>query len=298
MNPPTCLITGTTHGIGRVTAHRVAEQGYRVVMACRDPVRAETVRTELINSTANSDIHVLECDLASLDSVRRCAAAFRERFDGLTLLINNAGTMTNRPQASVDGFELTYACNHLGPFLLTRLLLEPLLASHTARIVTVASGVHNRGVPDFRAAAEDPDSRASEDRFSGMRAYATSKLANVMFTLSLAETLKGSKVTANCLHPGVVGTNIVTDASAWMRIGMKIASAFMFNPERGAATSLHLALSPEVEGVSGHYFDEHQRLAQPAPAALNPDSRRDLWQLSEQHCKLPVLESSWRAEHS
>jgi NAD(P)-dependent dehydrogenase (short-subunit alcohol dehydrogenase family) len=290
MNRPTCLITGTTHGIGRVTAQRVAERGYRVVMACRDPTRAETVKTELINSTGNPDIHVLQCDLASLDSVRRCAAAFTERFDALTLLINNAGTMTDRPQASVDGFELTYACNHLGPFLLTRLLLETLLASDTARIVTVASGVHNRGAADFAAAAKAPDS--AEGGYNGMRAYATSKLANVMFTLSLAEFLKGSKVTANCLHPGVVGTNIVTDTSVWMRYGMKIARAFMFSPERGAATSIHLALSPEVEGISGSYFDQHQRIVQPAPAALNPDYRRSLWQLSEQHCELTPLRES------
>ncbi len=296
MSRATCLITGTTHGIGLVTARKVAERGFRVVMACRNAARANDVRTRMVEATGNSDIHVLECDLTSLASVRRCASEFKQRFDTLTLLINNAGTLSGQSRASADGFELTFACNHLGPYLLTRLLLDPLISSQPARIVTVASQVHGsaaarlnsaaatrNAASDFYTAAAEP--LASRD-YSGMRAYATSKLANVMFTLSLAEQLQDSQVTANCLHPGVVATNIVADTNVFLRSGMKIARYFMLDDERGAATSVYLALSSELEGVSGKYFNEHQRMVDPAPVVLDPAARTALWQISERLCGL------------
>ena len=145
MSKPLCLVTGTTHGIGLVCAREIAIAGFRVVMACRDPARAALVKDHLIKVSGNTDIHILQCDLSSLQSVRDCADAFHEQFDSLELLINNAGMMTNVAQLSVDGFELTFACNHLGPYLLTRLLLDILQRGQRARIVNVASAIHNSG---------------------------------------------------------------------------------------------------------------------------------------------------------
>ena len=290
MTQPTCLITGTTHGIGRVTARRIAEAGFTLVMACRDPHRAQSVRNDLAKTTGNEDIHVLECDLSSLASVRRCAQDFHDHFDSLTLLVNNAGTMTTQYQTSADGFELTFACNHLGPFLLTRLVLDKLLTSQPARIVNVASAVHVRGSIDlnrFRRGQQP-------GRYRGMRAYADSKLASVMFTLSLRDVLAGSAVTANCLHPGVVATNIVADTNPFLRIGMKIAGTFMFDHERGAETTVHLSLSEDLDAISGKYFNEHQIIRPPSEAAMGEESRQALWQHCEQICDLEPLTETGR----
>lgn len=280
MSSPVCLITGTTHGIGTVTARALAGLGHTVVMACRDTGRGEAVRRELIAATGNDDVHVLQCDLASLVSVRRCAEDFLGRFSRLEVLINNAGTMPAREVAMAGGIGLTFATNYLGPALLTRLLLPAMTRSGGGRIVTVASNVHRYGRLDpARPGSIRPT------RFSGFRAYAESKLGNVMFTLSLAERLAGSGVTANCLHPGVIATNI-TAGSAALRLGMRVARPFMFDPERGARTTLQLALEPGLDGVTGRYFNQHGRPAEPAPAALDRLAREALWDWTSTICGL------------
>ncbi|MGE0625951.1 MAG: SDR family oxidoreductase [Pseudomonadales bacterium] len=280
------LVTGTTSGIGRVTAEAVAAAGHELIMACRDPARAEAVRREIEAATGNENIHVVRCDLASVSSVRACANEVRDRWRKLHVLINNAGTMTTRFQTSPDGLELTFAANYLGPWLLTRLLLERLVAAGEAdgqaRIVNVASAVHRRGTLKIDVLGHE-----TAGGFSGMQAYARSKLGNVMATLSLAEQLTGMPVTANCLHPGVVATNIVGDTNALLRLGMKLASPLFLDARRGAATSLHLALSPELDGVSGAYYDEHQRLQAPAAAARDRDAREALWAWSSRFCAVP-----------
>lgn len=278
---PVCLVTGATSGIGRVTAEAMARAGHRLLMACRDPVRADAVRTGIIERTGNRDVHVLTCDLGSLASVRGCAARTLALTDRLDVLINNAGTMTTRFRASEDGVELTLAVNHLGPWLLTRLLLDRLLATGSARIVNVASAVHRSG----RLDTSRLDGETAKG-FSGMRAYARSKLANVMTTLSLAEHLAGTGVTANCLHPGVVATNITGDTNALLRIGMKLISPFVLGPEQGAQTTLHLALDPDIADVSGAYFDEHRRRQTPSAAALDRQARAALWAWSSRRCGL------------
>lgn len=279
---PVCLITGTTHGIGTITARHLASDGYRVVMGCRDEPRANALQAELASRTGNPDIHVLHCDLSSMNSVRKAAARFRQRFEHLDLLVNNAGTMRTDFERSADGLELTFAANYLGPWLLTRLLLDSLVASSPARIVTVASAVHQRG----RLEPSELQSESTQ-AFSGMAAYARSKLGNVMATLSQAERLTGTGVTANCLHPGVIGTNITSQTNLFLRLGMKLAAPFMLSPERGAKTSLFLARDAGLADISGQYFDQNQNITRPAASALDPDARQALWEWSSRFCGLP-----------
>jgi NAD(P)-dependent dehydrogenase (short-subunit alcohol dehydrogenase family) len=286
MSRTLCLITGTTSGIGRETARALAADGQHLVMACRDEMRARELAAQLKADTGNDAIETLACDLSSLASVRRAAAEFRARHDHLDLLINNAGTMTTRFQRSVDGLELTFAANYLGPWLLTRLLLDSLVAGTDARIVTVASAVHLRG-------SLDPVSLEAESArgFSGMAAYARSKLGNVMATFSQAELLREAGVTANCLHPGVVGTNITSDTNALLRIGMKLISPFILSETRGAATSLYLARDPSAAGSSGGYYDENQRVAEPHPTARDQAALEQLWAWSSDFCG---IETDWQ----
>ena len=286
MSAPLTLITGTTSGIGRETARVLAADGHHLVMACRDELRARELAAALKQETGNDAIETLTCDLSSLASVRRAVAEFRSRHQHLDLLINNAGTMTTRFQKSMDGLELTFAANYLGPWLLTRLLLDSLAAANQARIVTVASAVHLRGELDVAGLESD-----SGQRFSGMAAYARSKLGNVMATLTQAELLEGTGITANCLHPGVVGTNITGDTNAFLRFGMKLISPFILNETRGAATSLHLARDPEVASLSGGYYDEHQKVAETHPAARDKSARDRLWAWSAEFCG---LDPDWR----
>ncbi len=274
MSAPVCLNTGTTSGIGRVTARRLAENGFEVVMACRHLPRAEALRDALIEETRNAKIHVVPCDLASLESVRECAINFKHNHPRLDLLVNNAGMLPGRPRLSDDGFELTLATNYLGPYLLTRLLLDSLVASQPARIVNVASNTHTLGKLDL-------DRPQRSGIFSGMRVYAQAKLAVVMATISLAERLASTTVTANCLHPGVVATNIIPDSRSLLKAAAKLVSRLMLDAERGAKTTLHVALAAELANVSGKYFNQHQRIIEPAALAGDRALREHLWSVSE-----------------
>ncbi|MFI4865566.1 MAG: SDR family oxidoreductase [Steroidobacterales bacterium] len=263
------VITGTTHGIGRVTSRELARAGRTVVMLCRDIAAAAALRDEIGAHTPGAAIHVVHCDLASLGSVRESAAVVRREFRQIGLLINNAGMVSSRHRMSADGFELTFASNHLGPFLLTALLSDHL--SDSARVINVASRVHYRGRIDFERITNP---RA---RYNGMAAYAQSKLANVLHAFALARRYSGTRVCVNCLHPGVVATNLLP---AWLRVVKPLISRVIFDAERGARTSLYLALSDEVAGISGHYFDENQ-LPQPAATLANDlQLQESLWQAS------------------
>jgi NAD(P)-dependent dehydrogenase (short-subunit alcohol dehydrogenase family) len=263
------VITGTTHGIGRVTSRGLAIAGRTVVMLCRDVQAGNVVRDEITEQVPGATVHVVHCDLASLVSVRNSADVVRRTFGPIGLLINNAGMVSSRHRMSEDGFELTFATNHLGPFLLTALLSDRL--NETARVINVASRAHYRGRIDFRRIT---DPRA---RYSGVAAYAQSKLANVLHTFALARRLSGTRVCANCLHPGVVATNLLP---RWLRVVKPLISRVIFNSERGARTSLHLALSDEVAGISGCYFDENQVPRAAAPLANDVQLQESLWQTS------------------
>ncbi|MFI4868264.1 MAG: SDR family oxidoreductase [Steroidobacterales bacterium] len=271
------VITGTTHGIGRVTSRELAKAGRTVVMLCRDVGAGQALRDEIIRQLPAAAVHVVECDLASLASVRASAEAVRARFGAIGLLINNAGMVSSRHRMSIDGFELTFATNHLGPFLLTALLSDRL--SDSARVINVASRIHYRGRIDFDRITNP---RA---RYRATAAYAQSKLANVLHTFALARRWSGTPICANCLHPGVVATNLLP---RWLRVVKPLISRVIFDAERGARTSVYLALSDKVAGISGCYFDENQASQPAAPLADDVQLQESLWQASARWVGVPA----------
>ena len=263
------VITGTTHGIGRVTSRELARAGRTVVMLCRDLDAGRAVGAEILAQLPRAAVHVVHCDLASLHAVRASAAAVRSAYGRIALLVNNAGMVSTRHRMSVDGFELTFATNHLGPFLLTALLLDRL--TENARVITVASRAHFRARLDFE--------RITNPRapYNAMAAYAQSKLANVMHTFALARRLAGTGICVNCLHPGVVATNLLP---RWLRLIKPLLSPEILNVEDGARTTLYLALSDAVGGVTGRYFDERQQAAPAATLANDVQLQETLWNKS------------------
>jgi retinol dehydrogenase 12 len=263
------VITGTTHGIGRVTARELARAGFALLMLCRNLETASAVRDEIVAAVPSAAVEVLHCDLASFASVRACAQNVRRRFGPITLLINNAGMVSTRHKMSADGYELTFASNHLGPFLLTGLLLDRMGAG--ARIINVASRAHYRGIMDLEHVA------AATAHYDPRAAYARSKLANVLHTFALARRLAGSEITVNCLHPGIVATNLLP---RWVRIAQRLMTRVTFDAVRGARTTLYLALSKDVALISGRYFDEHQRIQPASPLAGDPALQERLWTTS------------------
>jgi NAD(P)-dependent dehydrogenase (short-subunit alcohol dehydrogenase family) len=267
------VITGTTHGIGVVTSRELAEAGCTVVMLCRNDKAAAKVRADIVARSPGADVHAIHCDLASLASVRESARVVRRDFERIDLLINNAGIVSTRHRMSEDGFELTFATNYLGPFLLTQLLLDRV--TEHGRIINVSSRIHYKGRLGATELAQVADRRA---RYSAGVAYARSKLANVIHTLALARRLEGTRIAANCLHPGVVDTNLLP---RWLRLLRPLRSREIIDAELGARTTLHLALSAEVAGKSGRYFDENHREQPPLEAANDVTLQEALWQASE-----------------
>lgn len=258
-NRPRAVITGTTHGIGTVTSHALARAGYDLTMLCRNFGNATRLAGEIMRRAPGSHVEVVHCDLADLSDVRTAAREVLTRHARLDRLINNAGIVSTRRRFSVDGHELTFATNHLGPFLLTRLLL-PALAS-TARIINVASRVHYRGRLDLDT-VDDPRAR-----YSSVAAYARSKLANVVDTFALARQLAGSGITVNCLHPGVVATNLLP---GWLNVIRPLFKRAILSAEQGARTTLYLALDREAGALHGEYLDEFQQVQPAAAAARDP----------------------------
>jgi NAD(P)-dependent dehydrogenase (short-subunit alcohol dehydrogenase family) len=263
------VITGTTHGIGRVTSRELARAGKTVVMLCRDVTATGAVRDEIMRHAPRARVEVVRCDLASLASVRVAAAAVRRDYPPLGLLVNNAGMVSTRHRTSVDGFELTFATNHLGPFLLTALLSDHL--DKAARIIMVASRIHYRGRLDLAGVTN------ARVRYGATAAYARSKLANVMHTFALARRMTGTGVSVNCLHPGVVATNLLP---RWLRVIKPLITRVMFDAERGARTTVYLALNPSVAGITGRYFDEYQLPRAASPLANDVELQESLWKMS------------------
>jgi retinol dehydrogenase 12 len=271
----TCLITGATGGIGEVTARELARSGARVIIVGRSPERCAATLERIRGQTGAKAVESLVADLSSQDQVRRLADQVRERCDRLDVLVNNAGGMYLDRRQTVDGIELTLALNHLSYFLLTNQLLPLLKASAPSRIVNVASDAHKGCSIDF-------DDIQGRRRYTGWRAYKQSKLANILFTYELARRLEGTGVTANTLHPGFVRTNFFKDFTGWVGFIIKFgASLIAIGPEEGARTSVYLASSPEVEGVSGQYFVK----SRPVPSSPQSNDRaaaERLWRFSEE----------------
>jgi NAD(P)-dependent dehydrogenase (short-subunit alcohol dehydrogenase family) len=259
------LVTGSTDGIGEATALQLARLGATVIVHGRSAERCQAACDDIRLATGNPKVDFVAADLSSQQQVRRMAAEILVRYGQLHVLINNAGVILLERQLTADGVEATFAINHLAPFLLTNLLLDRLKASAPARIVNVSSTVHYDAPLKL-------DRLQSEKNYNGINAYKLSKLGNVLFTFELADRLKGTDVTANCLHPGVVATKLLGTGWGWSN-GLTSA--------QGAALSVYLATSPEVEGVTGKYF-ESPSAGGASPKANDVKLRRQLWEASAQ----------------
>jgi NAD(P)-dependent dehydrogenase (short-subunit alcohol dehydrogenase family) len=272
------LVTGAASGLGLHTAIGLARLGATVLVHARSGEKAEAAATAVRDLAAggpyfeNAGVEPVAADLASLVAVRGLAADVAGRHPRLHVLVNNAGVWPFRRQLTADGLELTIAVNHLAPFLLTNLLLDRLRAAAPARVVTVSSEAHRGGVIDF--------STFHGDRFNGGVMYAQSKLANILFTVELARRLKGSGVTANAVHPGIIAGTRLWRGTVPGRLLAAVAAPFMMSPARGALTSIYLAASPEVEMVTGRYYLSNQRPGRPEPAATDPLMAEHLWLVS------------------
>jgi NAD(P)-dependent dehydrogenase (short-subunit alcohol dehydrogenase family) len=279
MKGKTVVVTGANSGIGFETAAGLAAMGARVVVTARNADKGRAAVSAITQRLGgDAQVQLVVFDLADLASVRRGAAEILELAPRLDVLVNNAGLILTERAETVDGYEATFATNHLGPFLLTNLLLDRVTGSAPSRIVNVASSAHGaarQGIPF--------DDLQSEKRYRGMRVYGQSKLANILFTLELARRLEGSGVTANSLHPGTVRTGYGRDGDArgFLAFGIMISSGFFLSPAKGARTSIYLASSPDVEGISGQYFVKC-RAKQPRRWAQDPEAARRLWRVSEE----------------
>src|SRR5215471_18985621 len=271
MTGKTCLVTGANSGIGKETALGLARMGARVVLVCRNQQKGETALADIRRETGSSQVDLLIADMSSFASVRTLADTVRQRYPRLDVLINNAGAGVRQRTLSADAIEMTVAGNHLGPALLTMLLLDLLKSSAPARIVNVSSEAH-------KGRADLDDLQYEKRKYNGFMAYGQSKLLMNAFTFELARRLAGTGVTANCLHPGVVATNIwPDDAPMLIRIITGLMKPFMLNPRKGAAVSLYLATSPDVGNVSGEYFVKSKPAAS-SPLSRDPQVIARVWQ--------------------
>lgn len=269
------LITGATNGIGKAAALALARQGMTLVIVGRSPAKTQAVRDEIRAASGNERVEMIVADLSAMAEVRRAADEFLARFDRLDVLMNNAGAVFSERRETVDGYEMTFALNHLSYFLLTNLLLERLKASAPARIINVSSGAHRGATINF----DDLHLRQGYG-LGGFRAYSQSKLANILFTYELARRLAGSGVTANAMHPGFVATGFGHNNPGLMSAVVKLLHRFALTPEQGADTLVYLATAPEVEGVTGQYF-EKRRAVRSSAVSYDESVARRLWEVSE-----------------
>jgi NAD(P)-dependent dehydrogenase (short-subunit alcohol dehydrogenase family) len=268
------VITGATDGIGKVTARELAKMGGSVTIVARNATKAQQVVKELRTAAGHDNIGFVRADLSSQKSVRGAAETIKGRLKRIDVLINNAGGMYAKRELSEDGIERTFALNHLGYFLFTNLLLDALKASAPSRIVNVASAAHN-------GAKLDIGDLQGAKGYSGWRAYQRSKLANIYFTYELARRLAGTNVTVNALHPGFVASRFGSNNGGLTRALFGIAKTlFAISEVNGARTSVYLASSPDVEGVTGKYFDSRKEVRS-SPASYDEQKWRELWRASE-----------------
>ena len=280
MKGKVCLITGATSGIGKVTAAALAAQGAEVIITGRNRQKTEATVKQIKTETGNEAIQYLLADFSDLEQVRDLASTFNERSSRLDVLVNNAGSFFNTRQGTPYGVEMTFLVNHLAPFLLTNLLLETIRDCAPARIINVSSDAHKYGTMNF-------DDLGFKRGYAGMKAYARSKLANVLFTYEAVRRLGESGVTINALHPGHVATDIWRTNFSFIGPALKrIMGLFALTPEQGADNSIYLASSPEVEGVTSKYFVEREPI-QSAPLSYDEEIAKKLWEISENLTSIP-----------
>jgi NAD(P)-dependent dehydrogenase (short-subunit alcohol dehydrogenase family) len=268
------LITGATSGIGKETALGLAKLGATIVFTTRDSLKGEKTRNELIAATNNENIDMLQCDLASFESIKNCCKEFKSKYDRLHVLINNAGVWDFKRRTSKDGIENIFATNYLAPFLMTNLLLDVLKKSNRSHIINLTSGMHY-GTINF-------NDIEFKQNFSGIKAYRQSKLGLILFTRLLAKKLEGGNVTVNCVHPGMNKTDLGRDAGGFSRMIFKLMGK---DPKIGAETSIYLASSPDVENITGEYFAK-KKIKRSSKESYDMDLAKQLWDVSKKYVKL------------
>ncbi|MFA6923755.1 MAG: SDR family oxidoreductase [Bacteroidales bacterium] len=272
------LITGATSGIGEATAMALAKMQATLVLVARDKNKAIETVEEIKSESKNPNVEYLLCDLSSLSSVRQLAAEFKNKYNRLDVLINNAGLILSKRETTIDGFEKTLAVCHLAHFLLTNLLLDTIKSSKPSRIINVSSVAHLMGHIDF-------DDLMFEKKYSSAKSYGQAKLANVLFTKKLAEKLEGTEVTVNSVHPGGVNTKFDRDLKGFYKFAWSSFKPFLLTPEKGAETSIYLASSPEVDGVSGEYFAK-KKIKRTSKESYDSEIADKLWKVSEKFAGL------------
>ncbi|MBV1882148.1 MAG: SDR family oxidoreductase [Pseudomonadales bacterium] len=266
------IITGANSGIGKATAVALAQQGATIIMACRDAQRANDALNEVIAASSNRTVEVMPLDLASIDSINTFAEQFQQKYDHLDILINNAGIVPIKKELTNDGLEMQIGVNHIGHFLLTKLLIPQLKAANQSRVVNVASMIHNIGKIDF-------DSFQGDKPYNTIKAYGQSKLANILFTRELAKRYASVGISTYSLHPGNVGTSIM-GRGIIARTAYKILGGFMSH-KRGARTSIYLATAPGIESLSGSYFNEFCKVKKGSKISRDLALAEQLWEESE-----------------
>jgi len=269
-----CLVTGATAGIGKVTATALALQGAEVIIAGRNRQKTEETVRQIKSDTGSETVQYLLADFSDLEQVRTMAATFKERFSRLDVLVDNAGAFYNFRTPTFLDCEMTFLVNHLAPFLLTNLLLDIIQSGAPARIINVASDAHQYATMDF-------DDLGFKKGYFGIKAYARSKLANILFSYELARRMADSGVTVNALHPGHIATDIWKTNFSVLGPPLKwVMGFFSLTPEQGADNTIWLASSPQVEGITGKYFDK-RKAVQSAPISYDENIAKRLWDLSE-----------------
>lgn len=292
MQGKVCLVTGSSSGIGKVTARELAKMGATVVMVCRNRAKGEAARAELKEASGNDQVDLIVADLSELSQVRRVANEFKQRYTQLHVLVNNAGGANSEHKVTSDGLEFNFATNYLAPFLLTELLLDVLKASAPARIVNVSSSAHAQGKINFA------DLQGAQ-RYSVVKAYGQSKLAQIYFTYELASQLEGTGVTVNALHPGMVISGFNSGTKGFVHLLGEVVYFFGgINVEKGAQTTLYVATSPDVEGVSGKYFSQSKQGKETPSSQFSYDVaiRRRLWEVSEELIRQSELSHAIREQ--
>ena len=270
MQGKNCLITGANSGIGKATAIGLAKEWATIIMVCRDKERGEKAKKEIIELTNNKNVELFLCDLSSQEDIRKFVSEFKGKYQTLHVLINNAGVMISKRIISDEGLEMNFAVNHLAPFLLTNLLLDMLKKSAPSRIINVSSGLHKRGKIDFE------DLQNENKKTALFKMYGDSKLALMLWSYELSRRLEGTNVTINTVHPGVVNTNLGRHQS---KFSQGFGKLFFKKPEKGAETSIYLASSPEVEGITGKYFVKKEP-RKSSKESYNEEYAKRIWDIS------------------
>lgn len=274
-NRKTCLITGSSSGIGKETAIELSRKGYRVIMLCRDSEKSRKAWDEVKELVGDNDIDLVYADLSSLESIRKAVVEIKSKYNIIDVLINNAGVFKRKFTLSEEGIEMNLAVNFLAPFLLTNLLLPLLKKSDSARIINLTSELYKNGKVDF-------EKDISNKNYNGNKAYADTKLLVILFTYELARILKDENITVNCVHPGVVQTDVFREFPKWVN---RMLGLFISKPEDGAKSSIYLASSNDVKDISGKYFSK-MKMKETTEITKREDLAKNVWNYG---CKLTGL---------